>query len=99
MHAIAMTGIMIRLIAESPLGLTVMGIVAQDLFDDNQDTFEQQKSKLQQEILIAGGERRQAETEGYDVEAVLNFAERPAPAAANHDSIAPAALGWLTLGV
>jgi hypothetical protein len=75
MHAIAMTGIMIRLIAESPLGLTVIGIVAQDLFDDVQDTFEQQKSKLQQGILIAGRERRQTETEGYDVEAGLNFAE------------------------
>jgi hypothetical protein len=59
----------------SPLGLTVIGIVAQDLFDDVQHTFEQQKSKRQQDILITGRERRQAETEWYDDEAGLNFAE------------------------
>jgi hypothetical protein len=75
MHAIAMTGIMIRLIAESPLGLTVIGIVAQDLFDDVEDTYERQKGKREQEILIARMDSPQAETEGYDVEAVLNFAE------------------------
>jgi hypothetical protein len=50
MHVIAMTGIMIRLIAESPLGLTVVVIVAQDLRDDVQDTYERPKGNRPQGI-------------------------------------------------
>jgi hypothetical protein len=50
-----MTDIMIRLIAESPLGLTVGEIVAQDLLDDVQDTYERPKGNRQQGIEIADG--------------------------------------------
>ena len=41
----------------------------------DQETYQQQLDKLNQDLFMAKTEARDAELEGYDIEAVLNFAE------------------------